>query len=63
MVHNEYFVLQKKQIDEEIKLTFIIPIFADPFPSQYFLHIHSDRWYYSSLFLPLLIFVGLVPPQ
>lgn len=46
LVHQEYFILQKKQAGEAIKVAFIIPIFADPFPSQYFLHIYSDRWYF-----------------
>lgn len=53
MVHKEYFILHKKQYREELKLNFIIPIYADPVPSQYFLHIYSDRWYFYFLFFNL----------
>eukprot|EP01126_Amoeba_proteus_P012623 TRINITY_DN1519_c1_g1_i3.p1 TRINITY_DN1519_c1_g1~~TRINITY_DN1519_c1_g1_i3.p1 ORF type:complete len:1370 (-),score=289.41 TRINITY_DN1519_c1_g1_i3:112-4221(-) len=44
LIHSEYFILSKKQKDEEIKISFIIPIYADPFPEQYFINAFSDRW-------------------
>ena len=44
LVHCEYFILNKKQKDEEIKLTFIIPIYADPFPEEYYVVATSDRY-------------------
>lgn len=43
LVHSEYFILNKKQKDEELKVSFIIPIYADPFPEQYFVVAFSDR--------------------
>jgi hypothetical protein len=44
LVHSEYFMLAKKQKDEEVKVSFIIPIYADPFPKAYYLTATSDRY-------------------
>jgi activating signal cointegrator complex subunit 3 len=41
--HHEYFLLHKKQKDEEHVLAFTIPIF-EPLPPQYFVRATSDRW-------------------
>jgi len=53
LVHSEYFVLHKKQKDEENKLTFIIPIHCDPFPEAYYVVATSDRWLNSESQFPL----------
>eukprot|EP01125_Pyxidicula_operculata_P022548 TRINITY_DN928_c0_g1_i3.p1 TRINITY_DN928_c0_g1~~TRINITY_DN928_c0_g1_i3.p1 ORF type:complete len:2094 (-),score=618.62 TRINITY_DN928_c0_g1_i3:183-5534(-) len=60
--HSEYFLLHKKQKDEEIKVTFIMPIFSDKVPSQYYLHVISDRWLNADAVFPLS-FKGIVLPE
>jgi activating signal cointegrator complex subunit 3 len=52
----------RKQKDEPQKLNFIIPIFADPLPAQYFIHIQSDRWLGSEM-VETLSFKHLILPQ
>jgi len=41
--HSEYFLLHRKMKDEPQHMTLIVPI-ENPPPSQYYVHIFSDRW-------------------
>ncbi len=50
--HYEYFLIQKRQKDDEHKLVFTIPIF-EPLPSQYLIHAVSDRWLGAETVVPL----------
>eukprot|EP01127_Copromyxa_protea_P008859 TRINITY_DN2045_c0_g2_i1.p1 TRINITY_DN2045_c0_g2~~TRINITY_DN2045_c0_g2_i1.p1 ORF type:complete len:2126 (-),score=516.29 TRINITY_DN2045_c0_g2_i1:21-6239(-) len=63
LVHAEYFILSKKQKDEEIKITFIIPIYADPFPEQYYVVAFSDRWLNAETTIPLCFRDIILPDQ
>eukprot|EP01130_Rhizamoeba_saxonica_P011676 TRINITY_DN4859_c0_g2_i1.p1 TRINITY_DN4859_c0_g2~~TRINITY_DN4859_c0_g2_i1.p1 ORF type:complete len:1866 (+),score=443.62 TRINITY_DN4859_c0_g2_i1:728-5599(+) len=49
--HSEYFLLQKKQANEPIKLTFIIPILSQN--SRYYIHAISDRWLHAMHLIPI----------
>jgi len=45
--HSEYFILHKKQKDEDIKVSFIMPIFnekGDALATKFYLYAISDRW-------------------
>jgi len=59
--HSEYFVLNRKQMHEEIKINFTIPI-SEPLPPQYYVRVISDRWLGSETSVAVS-FKGLVLPQ
>ncbi|XP_022662619.1 activating signal cointegrator 1 complex subunit 3-like [Varroa destructor] len=54
ITHSEYLVLKKKQIvnAEPQNLVFPIPV-SDPLPSQYLIHVDSDRWLGSDDEIPM----------
>lgn len=59
--HSEYFLLHRKQKDEPQHMTLIVPI-EDPPPSQYIVHIFSDRWLGCETVEPIL-FDSLILPH
>jgi len=59
--HTEYFLLNKKQLREEHKLVFTIPIF-EPLPPQYYLRAVSDRWIGAETVIPVS-FKHLILPE
>jgi len=59
--HSEYFLLHKRQKDEAQHMTLIVPI-EDPPPSQYIVHIISDRWLGAETVEPIS-FDSLILPQ
>ena len=52
LYHSEYFILNRKQLDETQKLGFIIPV-REPLPPQLFIRVISDRWIGAEAFLPV----------
>ncbi|CAN8318015.1 unnamed protein product [Cochlearia groenlandica] len=61
ILHHEYFLLKKQNIDEDHMLTFIVPIF-EPLPPQYFIRVISDKWLGSLTVLPVS-FRHLILPE
>lgn len=59
--HSEFFTLFKKQMHEQHKLIFTIPIF-EPLPEQYYIKITSDKWMGSENVHPLS-FKHLILPE
>lgn len=59
--HSEYFLLHRKQKDEPQHMTLIVPI-EDPPPSQYIVHIFSDRWIGCETVEPIM-FDSLILPH
>lgn len=61
--HSEYFILQKKQVqnEEPQSLVFTIPLF-EPLPSQYYIKAVSERWLGSETIHPLS-FQHLILPE
>lgn len=59
--HSEYFLLHRRQKDEPQHMTLIVPI-EDPAPSQYIVHIFSDRWIGCETVEPIL-FDSLILPH
>eukprot|EP00467_Chlorarachnion_reptans_P010989 CAMPEP_0114498978 /NCGR_PEP_ID=MMETSP0109-20121206/7165_1 /TAXON_ID=29199 /ORGANISM="Chlorarachnion reptans, Strain CCCM449" /LENGTH=2132 /DNA_ID=CAMNT_0001676501 /DNA_START=186 /DNA_END=6581 /DNA_ORIENTATION=+ len=58
--HSEYFMLGRRNYQEDINLSFTIPI-SEPLPPQYFIRVISDRWLGSETTVPVS-FQGLILP-
>mmetsp|Transcript_18077 Transcript_18077/g.27114 ORF Transcript_18077/g.27114 Transcript_18077/m.27114 type:complete len:1635 (+) Transcript_18077:2-4906(+) len=59
--HSEYFLLQSKNLREESKIVFTIPI-SEPLPPQYYVRVISDRWLGSET-SAAVSFKGLILPN
>ncbi|KAG0171135.1 hypothetical protein DFQ28_003899 [Apophysomyces sp. BC1034] len=64
--YSEYFLLQKKQFGETVKIGFTVPL-VEPVPSQIYIRAVSDRWLGAETVLPVsfqhLILPELYPPH
>jgi pre-mRNA-splicing helicase BRR2 len=65
ILHNETFVLKKKNFNQDHRLSFIVPM-IDNFPPQYFIRVVSDRWLSCERLLPIsfrhTILPEMLPP-
>uniref|UniRef100_H2Z644 Activating signal cointegrator 1 complex subunit 3 n=1 Tax=Ciona savignyi TaxID=51511 RepID=H2Z644_CIOSA len=54
MYHSEYVLMPKKTVvrKESINLTFTIPL-IEPHPTQYLVHVESDRWFGTGTVCPI----------
>lgn len=52
LLHNEYFVLKEKYVNEAHSLTCIVPLY-EPLSPQYFVRIVSDTWMYGDTTIPI----------
>ncbi|KAI8147505.1 Sec63 Brl domain-containing protein [Fennellomyces sp. T-0311] len=59
--YSEYFLLQRKQFGEPVKILFTVPI-VEPLPSQIYIRAVSDRWLGAETVLPVS-FQHLILPQ
>jgi activating signal cointegrator complex subunit 3 len=60
--HHEYFLFEKKMVDEPQKLSFTIPIF-EPLPSQYLVRAVSNRWLHADTTVELSFKHLILPEQ
>ncbi|KAI7865814.1 Sec63 Brl domain-containing protein [Spinellus fusiger] len=59
--YSEYFILNKKQLGEPLKIAFTVPI-SEPLPSQFYIRAVSDRWMRAETVLPVS-FQHLILPE
>lgn len=52
ILHQEYFLLKSKYVNDEHVIKFFVPVF-EPLPPQYFIRVVSDRWLHAETQLPV----------
>jgi pre-mRNA-splicing helicase BRR2 len=62
ILHNEIFVLKKKNAEKDHRLSFIVPM-IEPKPPQYFIRVVSEKWLNCERLLPISFKHTILPEK